>query len=1097
MTVRPPLFVCVTLLLAGLATLAAVQVAWHFPSARFELGSVRRVTPSGPLEERLSSLRDDVLITYYVTARDRMPSHMRRVERDVVDLLSSMRLAANGRLDFHLVDPTDDHDLAGFAAKRGVSPVRERHLERDAYSEQELWSTMTVAYGPRAPALIQGVGPNHLPRLQEILRQQLNQLETPRRPVFALAAGLGFLRLADFLQSQGDTRRVDPGGKDGLPADADLLFWMNPGHVDETMLRNLRHFIDSGRSVVIAGSLQEAELVMEGRPALKLTPSDYDAEALMSPFGLFPVPGLVLDAKSASLKLPTGDAPALFRVACLTLNQDFHAMTRDPRGTLMFVAPTPIGFDSERLAAAGWQAEVLATSSDQTSILPLFDQPMPLETLAAARGEEVPKQALLAWLRHADAWRGSVVFAASSGLFRDETFDIQTLGHKRLTEVLVQTLASDERLVMARSDVRRPKPLPAMSPARRLLWRLGTVFLLPVLLLFWMVARSGVWRRRPDIFRGSGWRPAFAVRSLVFLLLVLGAVSLASLFGLRTDLTSDGVNELAPHSRKLAAEAVGEQAVIAELLFSDENRLPPELKPLPGKVRNLLRQFKRAGADLTVIRTVPEDLGQEARQKLADDGVTPFPFTSRTEEVTTVRTVFSALRLTAGEQTELLPLAEPAAAENLEFRVAFALHRLQTGRPVRIAFASDAPRLSSAEAYQYYQSKGLIPPSGKDVYSLARGFLSGCDFDVTHVNPRDPVLPQQVDLLIWLQPRRSVTRMLEVFVEHLYRGGKALLAAQHFNIQSRQYRGREFEFVYWPQPQSPDVENFYFPDLGVELVREVLFDNLSLKIELESQVNRFSRREFRSMNLVKPFLIRAAGRNFSKESLITRGLGDQPFLFANYFRLDPVRLSEVGIKATPLITTSDKSWSLLWTGGWIPNGYQSFPPVFGDPEASDQPAVPVPLLGRAPMAVMLEGAFPWPKKTFQHPALRFGSGESVPEAEEIPDYPHSESGALHLPGRLLMLGCSELFKDHRLTSLAPEFRADHLLLNAAADLALDPGLASVMSRRAVTRGFEPIGSDRTLFWRLLALLTLPVLLLLVRLARFLVVRRPLLRNGEV
>ncbi|MFH0947150.1 MAG: Gldg family protein [Planctomycetota bacterium] len=1096
MRVRPLPVVGVTLLLAGLAALAAVQVAWHFPSARVELCRARRVTLSGALEKRLETLRDDVLITYYVTAREKMPSHMRRVEREVVELLASMRLAAKGRLDFHVVDPTDDHDLAGFAAKRGVSPVRERHLERDAYSEQKLWSTITVAYGPRAPALIQGVGPNHLPRLQEILRQQLDQLETPRRPVFALAAGAGFLRLADFLELQGDLLRVDPGGPEGLPAEADVLFWMNPGRVDATLLRNLRHFIDSGRSVVIAGSLQEAELVTAGRPALKLTPSGYDAEALMSPFGLFPVPGLVLDAKSAALKLPTGEAPAPFRVACLTLNQDFHAMSRDPRGTLLLVAPTPIGFDSERLSAEGWKAEVLATSSDETSILPVFEQPMPLERIAAAEGEQVPKQALLVWLRHAEAWRGSVVFAASSGLFRDETFDIQTLGHKRLAEALIETLASDERLVMARSDVSRPKPLPVMSPARRLLWRLSSVFLLPALLLCWMLARSRVWRRRDSVRQERRWRLRVALCSAAALLLVLGGASLASLPGLRVDLTRDGVNELAPHSRELAARAVGARAVVAELLFSEESRLPPELKPLPGRARNLLRQFARAGADLTLIRTVPEDLDQEARQRLADDGVAPFPFASRSEEVTTVRTVFSALRLSAGGRTELLPLKEPAAAENLEFRVAFALHRLQTGRPVRIAFASDAPRLSSAEAYQYYQSKGLIPPSGKDVYSLARGVLSGCDFDVTHVNPRDPVLPPQVDLLIWLQPRRSVTRMLEVVVEHLYRGGKALLAAQHFNIQSRQYRGKEFEFVYWPQPQSPDMESFYFPDLGVKLVREVLFDNLSMKLELESQVNRFSRREFRSMNLAKPFLIRAAGRNFSTESPITRGLGDQPFLFANYFELDPSRLSAVGLKATPLITTSDKSWSLDWRGGWIPEGYQHFPPVAVDPDAPDQPGEPVPLLGRVPLAVMLEGMFPWPKQAFEHPALRFGAGGALPESEEVPDYPREEPVALHRPGRLLMLGCSELFKDHRLTSLAPEFRADHLLLNAAADLALDPGLASIMSRRAVTRGFEPIGPERTTFWRLVALLTLPALLLFVWLIRFLFLRRPLLRLRE-
>lgn len=1095
--------VLVTLVLAGLSLFAAIDVAERFPAARAEVGRVKLSRLSDELRDRLGRLRDDVTITWYVTARDRMPSHMRRVERSVTDLLAAMARESDGRLGFQIVDPTEDEDLARFAARRGVAPVRERHVSRDAFSEQEVWSTLSIAYGPRKPALIQGVGPHHLPRLQELLVRQLDQLEAPRRPVFAVAApSSGFTALRRYLAEQGTLIEADPGSGAPLPENADVLFWIDPGTVGADALRNLNHFLDTGRSVVVAGSELRASLGDDdGQPALLLEDSGYDVGSLLGAFGLAPVSGLVLDAKSASLPLPTGDTPAPFRLLCLALNQDFHSMAKEPKGSLLMVAPTPIQFEPERLAQLGWKAEVLATTSDQTTLLPTPKGPIRLAALAGTPGEPAAKQTLLLWMRHADPWRGSMVVAAGSDLFRDETFEIRTLAHKRLTGVLADTLASDERLVVGRAGLGRAPPLPVMSSGSRLLWRVLTLFLFPLALLIvaWIRIRNArPWGDRQGERSIRPWKIGLLLRGATGVVAVLILAALCRAVDVRADLTAGGTNELAGRTRELAGEWADAGKVTAELVVSADAQLPPELRPLPGQVRSLLREIDRAGADLTLLRIDPDDLDEAGRERLAGLGVEPFPFTSRTEEVTTVRNVTCSLLLSAADRTERLDLPNAQAAEHLEFRVAFALWRLLTGRTIRVAFASDAPRLSSAEAYQYYQSRGLIPPSGKDVYSVARELLAGCEFQVTHVNPRDPVLPDPLDLLIWIQPRRSVQPMMEAFVEHLYRGGRALLAAQHFNIQSRQYRGTEFEFVYWPQPQSPDVEEFYFPDLGVLLVREVLFDALNTPVELKSQLNRFSRREFRTMNLAKPFLLRTVGEHYDRDSVVTRDLGDQAFLFANYLRLDEQRLAAAGLTARTLITTSEQSWSLDWKGGWIPNGYMEFPPTaIVEPEEEDNDAdtgkttaaveEPVALLGRLPLAVDLRGSFPWPEKAFVHPPVRFGPNGA--ERDEPPDYPRAAPVDQAAPGRLLYLGCSEMLKDHRLLTMRPEFRADHLLLNAVADLTLDPGLAEVMARRPVARGFDRVEPSSKMMWRTFVLLLMPALLLLVRVVRQLTAAR--------
>ena len=51
--------------------------------------------------------------------------------------------------------------------------------------------------------------------------------------------------------------------------------------------------------------------------------------------------------------------------------------------------------------------------------------------------------------------------------------------------------------------------------------------------------------------------------------------------------------------------------------------------------------------------------------------IAPRSVTSRRDEVTTVRTIYSALRLSRGERVEVLPLTDLEAFETLEFRLAF------------------------------------------------------------------------------------------------------------------------------------------------------------------------------------------------------------------------------------------------------------------------------------------------------------------------------------------------------------------------------------------------------------------------------------------
>jgi len=1056
--------------LAVATAVLAVRVARQLEIGgrlRLEVGRLRITELEPATLERLATLDAQVNATYYVSARERMPSHMRRVERQVTDLLESLAAAAPDRFAYRVVDPEADEDRAGFAARRRVAPFRERSVAHDSWSERTVYSALTLAYGTRREAVIDGIGPDELSRLQAAIVAHLDQMERPRRPVLALAApgsspgtspgssggtsGAGFDELADLLATRGELVAADLDGGGGIPPEADVLFWMAPRRVEPATLEALDRFLDSGRSVVVAGSLFAPGAAglseLDGAPALELAPSGFPAEALHSHLGLAPTAALLCDARSEELLVQGEPRAAPFLVRCIAPNQNFRLWGTQPNGTLLFASATPITLDAERLFDRGWRATVLATTSDDSWLQdPPLEAPLPLARMRPEEGIPVAKQILMAELRPDDPWRGRVVVCAATTPFEDGLLSRPNTAHRNLVRTLLDEPASPERLVIADADLERPEPLPPQGSLARVLWRGFGVFLLPAALVVIALATG---RRRapgraerpsggPAPGRGRGGR-RWALP--LALLLSLGAARGLAELPLWVDATSEGANRLSAEARAIARRASADAPIQVEVVVSPRWKLPPELRPARDRLEGTLAAFARAAPGIAIRSVDPDSLAAGERDRLANEGIQPIRAVTRDEEVTTVRSVWSALRLSRGEASAVVPLSDAAAYEEAELRIAFALWKLGSGRAPHVAFASDVPRLSAAEAHEQFQTQGLFAPGGVDVYSLARARLRALGFRVTHVNPREPELPEDADVLVWMQPRRSIEKMLSAAVRELVGGGKLLLAAQHFNIQSRQYRGADFDVVYWPQPQSPDVEELYFPEVGIELVREVLFDRLSTAIVTDTQVTgRRSGRDFERQASALPFLLRASAANFAADSTVTSGLSDQAFLWSSFLRWDDERLARSGIEARPLITTSPQAWSYDWSGGWIP------------PELLEGPADEDGRLGRVPLAAHFRGTFPAPRGALSLGPPREG------EEEAAPDWP--EAGA---EGELLFFACSELFKDEHFGN--EEFRADQLLVSAVATLALPDDLAAVAAHRRSSRGLDWVEPDERLRWR--------------------------------
>ena len=968
--------------------------------------------------------------TLFVSQRSRMPSHLQDVEETARVLLEAMADASRGAFTYRVIDPAHSGPAgAQYAASRRVSPIRVRRVIDDAESQTEIWSSLVLSrqgQPRRNDILIQGIENAHLPHLGALVAAHL-QGDTPQAS-FVLSAPPGFAEMPRYLSQFGPVIEIDVDATAAIPHDVDILFWIEPGRVTQRHILAVRRFLASGRTVVLAGSPYHIRYQAAGPTDVRFR-AELSGDAwsrLLEPFGLRPLPDLVMDRNAAAAPVVVDgrlrDVAAPFHLRNLPAFRDFRPFRTPARGGLSFIGAGPLQIDPLRVAAAGYEAHVAATTTERAWVqaLPTGDfgvQDLPPELIA-------PKQNLMVLLTPQDPWTGQLLVLASSSLFRDGIVSQAGFGHTVFLADLARTFAHPEQLVRQQVDRHIPQALAPLSGAARIGWRIVVVGLIPALWLLIatsrLIADSGLRWRRPARSRRA-WLGAVVPGSvLVLWLLVRGPLA-----DVRLDTTAAGLHTPSP---QIIAELHQATDLHAELVLSAPSLLPAEIRGVARRVADLLDD---GGVPLRVLQLDDND------GRVPD--ISTFEVESVRRDTAVTTRIYSALRLQQGDRTAIIPRLDGYTGQHLDFLLAAALRQLQRGAAPVLAVVSDLPRLSPAEALEDYQKKNLSAPQGVDVYSRAKSLLSDYGYDVRHVSPRDPVLPEQADAVLWFQPRRDSTPVLTLLSQHLGGGGHAIVAMQHFNIQQRQYRGTGFETVHWPQPQFQDFDR-YLQLFGVEQVREVLFDRTRHHLEIDTQVNRSAVREYDAQRVALPFLIRAIGANFASASPLTRNLGDLLFIWGNRFRFDQAVLRAADMTAEVLVTTTSHAWAYDWRGGWLP-------PAVLDEDAN------VPLAGPQALVVSLHGRFP---------VVDAVRTEGDAGTQLVSRGTSTERGGLTL------VGSSEMFKDEHL--LTPGFAHDQLLLNTVADAVHGPALATLQGRHATaTRGFAVASGTVRSVWRVVVI----------------------------
>lgn len=1050
------------LLLGGLVAQGLRLLERAFP-LRLELGGRDPARLSPGTSSFLAALEDEVELTFFVSERAALPAERKRIEGEVRRVLEAFRRAAPGRVEVRVLDPGLAPERgAAYAAGRSASPIVVPRVLRDAAAQQPIWCSLVVTRGEQRESLIGDIRAADLPALEGLIVESLRAPTSARRPVIALATPpSGYEELGARIEAAAGVQvlRIDFDARPELPPQADALLWVEPRGAGAEHAAELARALASGRSALVAGNPFELEPDAQGA-GWRVRARGEHWRALLWPFGLGVAPLLLSDrhqeaipARWASGRSERSEAP--FHLRVLPSQTHTKSLSGPPTGILLLDRASPLAIDAARVAGAGFRAELVSTSSEHTLLLAPTEDGW-LRRDATAGAPAAPKQPWLVHLVPEDPWHGSLLVATSSALFHEELLSLAGNANAQLLRTLVRTLADPARLARLRVPRALPERLPLLSLAERLAWRAWCSALLPLVALA-LVLRRSLGRGR-DPLRGARQR-RIALGALGLAAAWVASASLGSARGPALELGRGSALRPAPVTQRLVEAC--RAGLVVELVLSEPALLPPSMKAIEKRALAALRAL---GLRPRLLR--PESASEAERERLRAAGVRPFAVERIEQDRRTSTRVFGALLFTRGDRSELIPELDALDLPNLEFLVASALARLEGARAPRVAFLSDLPRLSPAEAHSDYQQKGYSAPIGADVYAQARKLIERHGYEVLYVNPEEPRIPEGADVLVWLQPR-YVQRSIEEISAWIASGRKAFIALQHYNVQQRQYRGARFDTVHWPQPQFHGL-NDWLEAIGLRQVGEkrgeeageVLYDKNHARLALETQVNRSAFREHDLQEVARPFLIRALGDSLARDSLVTRQLGELLFVWGNRFALDEALLAERGIEWEVLVSTSPYWWSYAWNGGWLPE--ESFA---AEPREARAPQ---------PLALRLRGPMP------RMQLVREEDGREVQRALPVPPgAPAAE---------LVLSGCSEMFKDAHLHD--PRYQHDQYLLNVLASLAHGEELAALQARRSFPPGFGALEPELKLRLRLVVVALAPLLLLCAGLLRARLRRSP-------
>ena len=540
----------------------------------------------------------------------------------------------------------------------------------------------------------------------------------------------------------------------------------------------------------------------------------------------------------------------------------------------------------------------------------------------------------------------------------------------------------------------------------------------------------------------------------------------------RWDLTENRTYTVAPVTREFLRGL--KVPVTVKLYLSPPEKMPTAMRTMERSLKDALEEIRLvSGGKLQykLFHLEPssafgpaageEEQGKEGslEKKLGRKGIQPFQVQSIEADELGVRLIYSAASIAYKDRPEeVIPQLVPGMLEQFEYLLISKIYRMTLEEPPQVAVVAPYQRRSMDPALM-----GLLQQMGmqaeeervQDPYRYLPAILRQEGYPIRRIQltEKEPIPPNTKALVI-VEPGQMNDRQRYEIARFLVEGGSLFLAAQRYQFDYAQ-QGRGIVPV--PKEQTIGVDPL-LEHWGIPIRQEILLDEESRVISATTgaTMGPFSV----SVPVKSPVQIAVGQEQMNQNLSLTSQLSPLFYLWGSAIEPQESRLKELGLETTTLFTSSPRSWVASRSE------YSILSP---DRAPAGQRG------GRFPLGVWLKGTFPDPyagKPVPEWPKAEPTESQAATAAEPKKEAPAPISSLTSKPGQLILLGCSEMFKENLVES------GGHLtfFLNAIDTLVSGGKLIGIRNKQQAVRGFPTPSGSKKAWVRFLTLGLMPILL---------------------
>jgi len=539
----------------------------------------------------------------------------------------------------------------------------------------------------------------------------------------------------------------------------------------------------------------------------------------------------------------------------------------------------------------------------------------------------------------------------------------------------------------------------------------------------------------------------------------------------RFDTTEGKIYTISDSARNILKDLKAKVAI--RYYVTPEDEMPPGMKDIQRNISDKLAEFSNISEKIKY-EVIDPTADSSLQSQLAQKGITPFTLRTTERDAVGIKKVFSTLTISyLDEPDEIIPQVLPGSLPTLEYDICSRIFRLdQTETPtvaVVAPYEPIDPRYNDPRMMEFMRQQGQRMPEKQDRYINMTETLRQLGYSVSRLelSSTEP-LPDKVRTMIVMEPKSLSERQKYEISRALYSGVNVILAAQEFKYEYNP--GGRGDVMIMPSKSDTGIDEL-LGEYGIAISDKMLMDRQNQIISIQTQgptIGGFLTLPV-SMDVQSPVQVKVSPDNMNQDLAFTANLGPMVYLWGSSLEIDKNKIDELGLDITTLISSSDNSWEMDYTG--IPLTRANANPSSADETRS------------RPLAVMLTGQFPDPYR-----------GHSPPAWPDLADTIEQASGgqpANPAPSKLMIIGSSEIFTDQ----FIPESRYrgqwpshEDLLLKAVEGFTLSEDLLHIRSKSIQVRFLDETSPLAKSLWRLFTILLAPAIIITYGIIRMLMRR---------